>query len=116
MRFAYIWILILVLAALIIGYFLIPSENELAMYHLKSNAYEEAGNYYSTKYAEGVNSPDLVYHLSLVFELEGDFPAAINVMKAYVNAHPEDYQGQKRLAELYRINQEYGEYQKVLLL
>lgn len=115
MKIVYIWIVLLVVIAAIISWYLIPSGEDLALIQLKSQKYSEAEKFYLEQYAKGVRTPTLVYELSVLYESEGNLEQAIQVIQDYAQTHPEDSEVLKRLADLYNLNGQFEAYDRTLV-
>ena len=115
MKTIYFWIVLLVLIAGIISFYLIPSGEELALLHLKSQKYSQARKFYEEQYEKGIRTPSLVYEMSVLYEREGNLEKAIEVIREYANAHPEDLDVLKRLADLYLLNNQFDAYDQTLI-
>lgn len=115
MKTAYFWIIFLVAIGVVISFYLIPSGEELALIHLKSQKFSEAENFYLNQYEKGVRTPTIVYELSVLYENKGDLDKAIHIIEEYAKAHPEDTDVLKRLADLYYLNSQYKEYAQTLI-
>lgn len=109
------WIVLLVVLGAGLCYYLIPSGGNLAQIFLKGNRYKEAEKFYEAQYKKSEKDPEVMMKLSQVYETKGDLQNAIRVMDEYVKEHPDDYWGWKRLADLYYLNQQFDQYNQILL-
>lgn len=115
MKALYFWIIGLGVLGIIASIWLIPSKEQTALAELKAHKYRQAEGYYWEQYNKGVRTPDVVSQLSTLNENEGKLDDSIRVMESYVKEHPDDFYALRRLSELYRLNQQYGEYYLTLL-
>jgi len=111
-----IWIIFLVIIGLAISYFLIPNQADLSLIQFKSNQLAPAEKYYREQYEKGIRTPEVIIPLSIINERRGNLDEAIAIIKKYLGGHPEDTKLQKKLADLYHLNQQYEEYYQTLLI
>lgn len=115
MKTAYFWIIFLFFTGLVLSYYLLPSNEEMALIHLKSHRYSKAEDFYLDEYNKGVCTPTGIYKLSILLEKKGDLNESIHIIKEYAEEHPKDTDVLKRLAELYYLNNQFDEYAQTLM-
>lgn len=111
----YIWILLLGLAGGATSIFLIPSDEDKAYSEFKAHKYQDAKGFYTESYEKGNRTADVIIPLSVIDENQGRLNKSISLMQGFLEEHPDNFYGLKRLSELYLLNQQYSEYYDTLL-
>ena len=84
MRAMYVWIALLTLIGLSLAYFLIPSEEEIALIEWKGGKFAEGAEYFKKQYEKGMQTPSILIQLSRIAESEGDVDAAIAFLEEFL--------------------------------
>ena len=106
MRAFYICSIFLVLAALILSYFLVPTRQDIALMELRAKKHERAKKFYQKEYEQGSRSTDVLVALSNLSEVKGDIKTSIKHMLEYLEKNPDDIQALRRIGKLFLLNQQ----------
>ncbi|HEY8161192.1 MAG: tetratricopeptide repeat protein [Methylocystis sp.] len=88
------------------GYLLLPHAEERFSMLMREGQYREAAGELEALVDSGDSRPFILAALARAYEASSDAARAIDVMRAYVSAHPKDPEGPRALARLYAaVNQ-----------
>jgi Flp pilus assembly protein TadD len=104
MRKIFIVVLMLVVLGLGIGFFLIPTKDEVAIMQQRDQVVVDLGNVdVEAEYQQGRRTFPIISALADKRVAEGNRPAAIALLEQYVQSNPLDVHGRKKLAEQYML-------------
>ena len=103
-------ILLLTIAALAAGYFLMPRQQEVALMQMKDKRFEEALVSYEKQLANGNLSLEVVNRLCELYLQTGSVDKAIEVMEKYIAANPTDIPALEKLGLYYQYAQRQDDY------
>lgn len=103
-------ILLLTIAALAAGYFLMPREQEVALMQMKDKRFEEARGSYEKQLADGNVTIEVVTRLSELYLQIGAVDKAIEVMEKYIATKPTDINAREKLGVYYQYAQRQEDY------
>lgn len=101
MKIVYASIIIFVVLAAILLFYLLPTQEEESLIHLKTQDFSQAEPYYEKKWEAGDRSIHVIIPLVKIREGQGKMQEAIALLEEYVKGHPQDPQGLKMLSDLY---------------
>lgn len=96
------------------GYWLLPEESDIARMEVRDYNYDDPAKHYETLFEKGDRSVDVVQQLVRIHTNTGNVDRAIEVLRAYVETHPEDNEALHQLGMLYQSAQRYPEYMAIL--
>jgi len=98
------------IAGLSLGFFIIPSDEEIAFMFFKSKHYNEAYSKYEQKISDGNFKQIVVGPLSDIYVKYIETDKAISILKKYIAIHPADIGALSKLAFYYKISQDRNLY------
>jgi len=96
--------------ALAVSWFLIPGASEQALMRLQSGDIEQSREILQRRVAAGDLSVGVISPLVQIQLLEGNVDQAVNTIRAYVRAHPDEPSGLDRLGDLLRQANQWRAY------
>ena len=93
--------ILMVVAALALGYVLLPREQELAFMQFKAGQLEEAQAHYEERLRSGDLSVSTVNSLVSVYAAGGEMDRAVGLFEDFADRHAKDLEVQRRLGRLY---------------
>lgn len=106
----YLLIALLVLAALVAGYFLMPRQQEVALMQMKDKRFAEALANYESQLAQGNLSKEVVTRLAELYLQTGAVDKAIEVTEKYIAANPTDLDAREKVGVYYQYAQRQDDY------
>jgi len=88
----------------------IPRNMELTLMHMKNREFKLARHEYAKQYSAGDRSVAVSSSLTDLYIYFGEINKAIEVLKVFIDEHPQDYSANHVLAHLYRDAQRTDEY------
>lgn len=116
MKVFYAWIVIFVVVGVALGFYLIPKRQDYALIQMKGRKIKEAESFYRDEYGKGVRTRDVVIPLSQMNEAKGNLKEAADLLQEYLQSHPHDVLGMRKLSDLFLLNQQPQKYYQTLLL
>lgn len=110
----FIAVILLAIAGLAIGYWLLPQDADMARMEVQDFSYGRPEVHYEQKFAEGDHSLETTQQLVRIHTATGKIDRAISVLEVYVAEHPDDDTALMQLGELYRQAQRYEDYLQIL--
>ncbi len=96
------------------SYFLLPSDQQIALNNYKDKEYGQALKSYEEQFANGNLSVDTVSTLTKVYLQYAKIDEAIDVMESFVGANPSSIEARQELGRLYQYGQRTDDYVKNL--
>lgn len=102
------WVLITfgAVAAIALGVAVVPSGLEQAFMSLRDRQYPQATRGFEARWQSGERSREVANALSELYLREGNPTKAAEILSLYVAAHPDDQPALRRLAEIFRDDQQ----------
>lgn len=120
MKKVYIVLAILALVGSVLGYLLIPRENEMTLVNYKEQVWDfnkdayESKDAYVARFGAGDHSVNVVYPLVDIYLQEGNVNEAIVVLETFIAENPDNIAARKQLGTLYQYAQRPSDYLKNL--
>jgi hypothetical protein len=105
---------VLTLTGLVGGWWLLPEEADVARMEVRDYNYKDPEQHYETQFQSGDHSVDTVQQLVRIHTNTGNIDRAIEVLRTYVDEHPEDSAALQQLGQLYQFAQRYQDYMAIL--
>ena len=102
------------LAALFLGIYLAPNSKEMALMQFNDANSDKSLQTFTSLHSQGDHSISVLAPLVELRLHYGDVDEAIALLESFVADNPQNIEGRKRLAELYKASQRHDEYCRVL--
>ena len=101
MRPSHRMLLLVALAVLVSGYFLLPKKEERAAMLARDGLYDAALREVAAMANGDANRPQILMQLHVLRERNGDRAGSLAALEAYVAARPDDFQARTRYSRLH---------------